>query len=71
MNEARCSSRGGVGKSTCWDPDPENMDSLQQREKGKLKSLRSVDLWFTFLHLPALSHLFICRRTGATGCVNC
>ena len=26
------------------------------RKEGKLESLRSVELWFTFVHLPALIH---------------
>ena len=49
------SSKGGDGKSTVMTQIA-CMDSLQQRKKGKLKSLRSVDLWFTFLHLTALIH---------------
>jgi len=48
------SGEGGAGKSTVYDTD--SMDSLQQKKEGKLKSLRSLDLWFTFLHLPVLSH---------------
>ena len=39
-----------VGKSTVCDTN--SMGSLQQREEGKLKTLRSVDVWFTFVHLP-------------------
>ena len=46
------SGKGGVGKSTVYDTD--SVDPLRQRKEGKLKSLRSVDLWFTFLHLPVL-----------------
>jgi len=46
------SGKGGVGKSTVYDTD--SMDPSQQRKEGKLKSLRSLDLWFTFLHLPVL-----------------
>ena len=45
------SCKGGFGKSTVCHTD--TMESIQRR-KGKLKSLCSVDLWFTFLHLPAL-----------------
>ena len=39
-----------VGKSTVCDTN--SMGSLQQREEGKLKTLRSVDVWFAFVHLP-------------------
>ena len=34
------SCKGGVGKSTVCDTD--SMESLQQREEGKLETLRSV-----------------------------
>ena len=39
-----------VGKSTVCDTN--SMGSLQQREEGKLKTLRSVDVWFAFVHFP-------------------
>ena len=50
------SCKGGFGKSTVCHTD--TMESIQRRKEGKLKSLCFVDLhvWFTFLHLPALSH---------------
>ena len=39
------SCKGGFGKSTVYHTD--TMESLQRRKEGKLKSLCSVDLWFT------------------------
>ena len=34
------------------------MGSLQQREECKLKTLRSVDVWFAFVHLPGREHSY-------------
>ena len=51
------SRQRGVGESTVYDTD--RLESSQQRKEGKLKYLCFVDLWFTFLHLPASSHCFI------------
>ena len=51
------SRQRGVGESAVYDAD--RMESSQQRKVGKLKYLCFVDLWFTFLHLPASSHCMI------------
>ena len=40
------SGKGGVGQSTVNDTDSKE-SSQQRKEQGNLKSLRSVDLWFT------------------------
>ena len=34
------------------------MESLQQREEGKLRTLRSVDVWSAFLHLPGRENCY-------------
>ena len=52
--DSRLSRKRGFGESTVYDTD--RIESSQQRKEGKVKYLCFVDLWFTFLHLPASSH---------------
>ena len=49
----------GVGESTSTVYDTDRMESSQQRKESKVKYLCLVDLWVTFLHLPASSHCMI------------
>ena len=56
------SGKGGVGKSTVDNTD--SMDSLQQRKYGKLRSLRSVDLWLHFFIYRHVILIFIRRGSG-------